>query len=215
MNTKKNRLFLTMLLIMSTFCIHNLRAQTVEINGFYGWQLAGKARLYNGDFMLQSAPNYGGKLSVGLSTTTHVEISYMRSDTEGYFLPYNVSVAPGETYQLSSNYINLGGLQEIDMGKIRPFGTFAMGLVIWDPKGISGTKVQFNIQLGGGLKIWLTENIGIRLQGSMMMPMVFNGVGFGCGIGGGGTSCGSSVYTRITPFQGEFSGGLILRISPN
>jgi len=49
----------------------------------------------------------------------------------------------------------------------------------------------------------------------MLMPMVFNGIGFGCGIGGGGSSCGTNVYTRITPFQGEFSGGLIIKISPN
>jgi hypothetical protein len=57
--------------------------------------------------------------------------------------------------------------------------------------------------------------IGLRLQGSMLMPMVFNGVGIGCGIGTGGAGCGGNVYTRITPFQGEFSGGLVIRISPN
>jgi hypothetical protein len=45
--------------------------------------------------------------------------------------------------------------------------------------------------------------------------MVFNGFGFGCGIGTGGSGCGTNVYTRITPFQGEFSGGLILRFSQN
>jgi hypothetical protein len=44
--------------------------------------------------------------------------------------------------------------------------------------------------------------------------MIFNGVGFGCGIGTGRSSCGSNVYTRITPFQGEFSGGLIIKLSP-
>jgi hypothetical protein len=49
----------------------------------------------------------------------------------------------------------------------------------------------------------------------MLMPMVWNGVGFGCGIGTGGSGCGGNVYTRVTPFQGEFSGGLIIRISPN
>ena len=34
-------------------------------------------------------------------------------------------------------------------------------------------------------------------------------------IGTGGAGCGGGVYTRLTPFQGEFSGGLIIRISPN
>jgi hypothetical protein len=83
------------------------------------------------------------------------------------------------------------------------------------PKEVSGTKWQFAFSLGAGFKIWLSDNIGLRAQGSMMMPMVYNGAGFGCGIGTGGSSCGSNVYTRITPFQGEFSGGIILRINPN
>ncbi|MBE9516939.1 MAG: hypothetical protein IMY68_00175 [Bacteroidetes bacterium] len=215
MNTKNNRLFLAIILFITGISTQDLYAQAIEINGFYGWQLNGKANLYDGEFIMQSAPNYGGKLAVGLSTTTFVEISYMRSDSEGYFRPYNISEGPGETIQYSSNYISVGGLQEVDMGKIKPYGTFGMGTVIWAPKDYSATKWQFQFTLGAGFKIWLSDKIGLRAQGSMMMPLVYNGAGFGCGIGTGGTSCGGAVYTRITPFQGEFSGGLIIRITPN
>jgi len=215
MNTKRSKLYIGMLLIMTTISMQDLYAQAIEINGFYGWQLAGTVKLYDGEFMLESAPNYGGKLSVGLSSTTHFEVSYMRSDTEGRFKPYNIGIEPGNVYQVSSNYIQLGGLQEVDLGKIRPFGTLALGTVIWAPKEVSGTKWQFAFSLGAGFKIWLSDNIGLRAQGSMMMPMVYNGAGFGCGIGTGGSSCGANVYTRITPFQGEFSGGIILRINPS
>jgi len=215
MNTKKNILFITMLLFFTGISIQNLHAQVIELNGFYGWQLNGKAKLYDGEFVMQNAPNYGGKLAVGLSTTTFVELSYNRSDSEGYFKPYNISTEPGETYQYSSNYITVGGLQEVDLGKIRPFGTFGMGTVIWAPKDYSGTKWQFQFTLGAGFKIWLNDFIGLRAQGTMMMPLVYNGAGFGCGIGTGGSGCGGAVYTRITPFQGEFSGGIILRIGNN
>jgi opacity protein-like surface antigen len=139
----------------------------------------------------------------------------MRSDTEGWFKPYNIGIEPGDVHQLSSNYIQLGGLQEVDLGKIRPFGTLALGTVVWAPKEVSGTKWQFTFSLGAGFKIWLSDNIGLRAQGSMMLPLVYNGTGFGCGIGTGGAGCGGAVYTRITPFQGEFSGGIILRIGKN
>lgn len=216
MNTKKSRLFIALLLIMTILSIKNTNAQTIELNGFYGWQLTTSVKFYDGEFMLQNAPNYGGKLAVGLSSTTFAEISYMRSDTEGWFKPYNISIEPGEDITVSSNYIQIGGLQEVDMGgRIRPFATLALGTVIWAPKEYSGTKWQFAATLGAGLKIWLSDNIGLRAQGSMMLPMVWNGAGFGCGIGTGGSSCGGSIYTRITPFQGEFSGGLIIRITPN
>jgi hypothetical protein len=215
MNSKNNSLFITMLLILTTLSFQDLNAQVIELNGFYGWQLNGKANLYDGEFIMQNAPNYGGKLAVGLSTTTFVELSYMRSDSEGYYKPYNISTEPRENIRYSSNYITVGGLQELDLGKIRPFGTFGMGTAIWAPKDYSGTKWQFHFTLGAGFKIWLTDHIGLRAQGSMMMPLVYNGAGFGCGIGTGGASCGGAVYTRITPFQGEFSGGIILRIGNN
>ena len=215
MNLRKNRIFFAILLVITMIGIQDLHAQSIELNGFYGWQLNGKAKLYDGEFIMQSAPNYGGKLAVGLSTTTFVEFSYMRSDSEGYFKPYNISKSPGETYQYSSNYITVAGLQEVDLGKIRPLGTIGMGTVIWAPKDYDGTKWQFQFSLGAGFKIWLNDRFGLRAQGSMMMPLVWNGAGFGCGIGTGGSSCGGAVYTRITPFQGEFSGGLIIRITPN
>lgn len=214
MNTRKQRLFIAMLLITLSLSIQELSAQSIELNGFAGWQLHGKAKLYDGDFRLNDAMNYGGKLSVALASTTHVELSYMRSDTEGRFYPF--IGLPGDLVSLSSNYIQIAGLQEADLGRIKPFGTIGVGLTVWSPKSSQyNSKTQFSATVGGGLKIWLTDFLGIRLQGTMLMPMVWNGVGFGCGIGTGGTSCGGNVYTRVTPFQGEFSGGLIIKISPN
>ena len=139
----------------------------------------------------------------------------MRTDTEGTFYPFIGS--PSEQIPFSSNFFQVGGLQEIHLGeRIAPYGTIALGVVWWDPKtNVIDGKAQFVLTIGAGLKIWLTDVIGIRLQGSMLMPMIFNGVGFGCGIGTGGSSCGANAYSRITPFQGEFSGGLSIKISRN
>lgn len=208
------RISLTLLLATIIVTTQDLSAQIIEINGFTGYALNGTAKLYDGDFKISDAQNYGGKLAFGVSSTTFLELSYMRSDTEGRFYPFLGS--PGDLVGLSSNYIQIGGLQEADFGRISPFGTVAVGLVVWSPKQSQySSKTQFAATVGGGLKIWLTEMIGIRLQGSMMMPMVWNGVGIGCGIGTGGVGCGGNVYTRVTPFQGEFSGGLTIRLSPN
>lgn len=208
------RISLTLLLTVIITFSQDLSAQIIEINGFTGYALNGTAKLYDGDFKINDAQNYGGKLAFGVSSTTFLELSYMRSDTEGRFFPFLGS--PGELVGLSSNYIQVGGLQEANFGRISPFGTVAVGLVVWSPKSSQySSKTQFAATVGGGLKIWITDMIGIRLQGSMLMPMVWNGVGIGCGIGTGGAGCGTNVYTRVTPFQGEFSGGLTIRLSPN
>jgi len=213
---KKNLtgLVLALMVAVTILMTQELSAQIIEINGFTGYALNGTAKLYDGDFRINDAQNYGGKLAFGLSSTTFLELSYMRSDTEGRF--YSFYDPPGDLVSFSSNYIQIGGLQEANFGRISPFGTVAVGLVVWSPKNSQGSsKTQFAATVGGGLKIWLTDVIGIRLQGSLLMPMVWNGVGFGCGIGTGGASCGGNVYTRVTPFQGEFSGGISIRLSPN
>jgi len=197
--------------------VHELSAQDIEINGFTGWLLGGRANLYDGEFRIDDAMNYGGKIAVGLSTSTFMEISYMRTDTRGIFYPYSIAESPSVPIDFSGNYIQIGSLQQANLSeRIAPFGTIAVGMTVWDPKSSQlSAKAQFSVTVGAGLKLWITDILGIRLQGSMLMPMVLNGVGFGCGIGTGGTNCGTNVYTRITPFQGEFSGGLIIRLSPN
>ena len=186
-----------------------ISAQTIELNAFTGWQLNGTAKLYDGDFRIEDAQNFGGKFAVGLSSLTSFELSYTRSDTKGRYYPY-YSGTVSDDVEFSLNYIQIGGVQAVDLGRIHPFGTISAGITVWSPKTSAyNSYTQFSITAGAGLKIWLSDMIGIRLQGTMMMPMVYNGVGFGCGSYG----CSGGVYTRITPFQGEFSGGVIIRIS--
>lgn len=217
MNHKLCKLFIVLFVTLMIYSSQDLSAQIIELNAFTGYQLNGKAKLYDGEFRINDSQNYGGKLAYGLSTSTFIELSYMRTDTEGQFFPYGIGT-PGDQIAFSSNWIQIGGLQSMELGRVDPYGTVSIGLTVWSPKssgsGLS-SYTQFSATVGAGLKIWLSDMIGIRLQGSMLMPMVYNGVGLGCGIGTGGAGCGGGVYTRITPFQGEFSGGLVIRISPN
>lgn len=207
--------FIASTLFLSIVSTNDASAQIIEITPFAGYQLAGTMKGYYGDVKLDNALSYGGRIGVGLSTTTFVEFTYLRSDTEGQYFEYGGTI--GDKTPLSSNYIQLGGLQEMDMGVFSPFITLAGGLAVWSPKnsGDFSTYTQFAFSFGGGTKIWITDNIGFRLQATMLMPLVYNGAGIGCGIGTGGASCGGGIYTRITPFQGEFSGGLIIKINPS
>ena len=132
MNQKITRIAMALTIALLIQFSQGLNAQVIEINGFTGYALNGTARLYDGDFKIYDAQNYGGKLAFGVSTTTFLELSYMRSDTEGRFFPF--LGAPGDLVKFSSNYIQVGGLQEANFGRISPFGTVAVGLVVWSPK---------------------------------------------------------------------------------
>lgn len=216
MRTKTQKHLMAFLIVMTIISVESVSAQIVEINGFAGYQLGGTAKGYYGEVKIDNAMSYGGRLAYGLSTTTFVEFTYLRSDTEGRYWDYRDQLF-GSKVPLSSNYIQLGALQEMDYGIFSPFLTLTGGLAVWSPKnaGDFSTYTQFAFTVGGGTKIWISDMIGIRLQANMLMPLVYNGAGFGCGIGTGGASCGGGLYTRITPFQGEFSGGLIIKISKN
>ncbi|TFH22045.1 MAG: hypothetical protein E4H10_14370, partial [Bacteroidia bacterium] len=183
MNHKISKLFIILIMALMIYSSQDLSAQIIELNAFTGWQLNGKAKLYEGEIRLNDAQNYGGKLAYGISTSTFVEVSYMRTDTEGQFFPYYAGT-PGDKVALSENIVQIGGLQQMDLGRISPFATLAAGLTVWSPKtsGYTG-YTQFSFSFGAGVKIWLTDFLGIRLQGTMLMPLVYQGAGLGCGIG--------------------------------
>lgn len=210
MKNSKKILYLSLSLLISAFLSSNIFAQTIELNPFVGYQFGGNMKYYEGEFKINDAMNYGGKLAVGLSPTTFAEVSYMRMDSEAQWRPY-YSGTRGDYFEVSSNYIHVAGLQQMNYGKVAPYATLGLGIAWFAPKTSEwGTSTQFSATFGAGLKIWFSEVIGIRLQGSMMMPMIFEGFGFYLGTGGSG----GQAYTRITPFQGEFSGGLVFKITP-
>lgn len=211
MNKRHIKFLITLFVASIIISTQNLSAQTIELNAFTGWQLNGKANLYDGEFRIDDAQNYGGKLAYGLSSLTSFELSYNRTDTKGRFYPYYTG-SVGDDVEFSLNYIQIGGVQAVDLGRIHPFGTYTVGMNVWSPKTSGYTSyTQFSMTVGGGLKIWLSDMLGIRLQGTMLMPMIWNGAGFGCGTYG----CTGGLSARITPFQGEFSGGVIIRIKTN
>ena len=97
-----------------------------------------------------------------------------------------------------------------------PYGLVNLGMlnVQSDAFGTysSNSENYFTAGLGGGLRYYLSDRIGIRLQARLLFPMQFGGVGFGCGIGTGGGGCGAGVSTYTNIIQGDFTEGIILKL---
>ncbi len=57
------------LLILGSFTIGSSMAQkAIELTGFYGYSFNSQINTYYGQFGIKDNPNYGGILSVGLSS---------------------------------------------------------------------------------------------------------------------------------------------------
>ena len=58
-----SKLLIALFLAVMIYSTQDLSAQVIELNAFTGWQLNGKAKLYDGEFRISDAQNYGGKLA--------------------------------------------------------------------------------------------------------------------------------------------------------
>jgi hypothetical protein len=185
----------------------------VELTPFGGYMLGGSIEFYEGKFKIEDNASFGGILGVRLRESQLVEISYTYMDTEGEWRPYggyNIDY-PDTTFDLTMNYIQIGSTNEIilDNDAIRPYGMYSLGASWLHPKG--GTAEDewfFAVNLGVGLKYYISERVGIRLQARMLVPFVWGDTGVYFGFGSGGVTVGT--WSAI--IQGDFTGGLIIAL---
>ena len=183
----------------------------IEINPMVGYQFGGRMNFYEGNFKIYDNLNYGGNLDFILGRRITFELGYTRMDSHGYWQPFPgfEKDYPYTELDIAVNYFQVGILKEAWMNKVKPFGLFTVGATWFEPKTPSLYDVwQFSIALGGCVKVFLNDFIGLRFQGRLLLPMYFTGVGFYFGSGGSGITVSSSTVF----VQGDFSGGLIFAL---
>jgi len=180
-----------------------------EISVFVGYQFWGSldavvgnvpGRLEFGDAM-----NYGVAFDVPVRPGVMAEFLYIRQPTELYFKPAGTGIRD-KLFDLQVAYYQLGGLYEAPKGRARPFGSLGLGVTHFNPKDARyGSEWRFSVNFGLGARVFITENIGLRGQFHLLVPMNFYGAGMWCG--GGGCSVGGTA-TAIA--QGSLTGGLVV-----
>lgn len=204
-----------LLIAVTIFCAQQLFAQ-VEITPYYGWQWTGSVQMYSypGYYPSQKAKvddkaNYGVRLGVRLPSYMIAEFEWNHTETN--FI-YRNSDGERTTIPFSANYYWVAGVREFGEGPAIPFGLLNLGAVNFKSQNSGNNTTMFAVGFGGGLKYFFSDNIGIRLQARLMAPMQFSGISIGCGIGTGGGGCGTGVSSYSSILQGDFTGGIILKL---
>ena len=197
-----------LLLVVGGIFLTDTLAQEIEIGGFYGYTFGSTIRTYYGDYKTSDGPNFGGQVGFGLAPNVFVELTYNRFETDiknYYWQNHN------EPIPLNTDYIQIGGLQQIPVGNgnILPYGAVSLGTSVFTVKESygqlnSGSKWMLSMTLAAGLKFHLGETLGLRLQARMGLPMYFNGIYLGTG--------GAGASLRVPMIQFDFSGGVFLRL---
>lgn len=208
----------TFLVAVICICSQNLFAQ-IEITPFGGWLWTGSIPAYRQDIKISDEGNYGFRIGATVRPQVVAEFEWNHTNNVASGREYILNGNLGDfvNVPITMNYYMLGAVYESTFdSQVVPFGMVNLGAVNIAADATQNyssiSELYFAAGFGGGLKYYFSDKIGIRLQARLLFPMQFGGVGFGCGIGTGGSGCGAGVSTYTSIIQGDFTGGIILKL---
>lgn len=208
--TRTRSLLISGVLFISCVLGHasTLQAQGIEVTPFGGYR-------FGNDFFelitgrpvdTDGSPAVGAIVDVPLGNGLQFEGLFTHQDAHVTMEPG--SFGPSRRAKVSVDHWQGGALQEYLGGRVRPFANGLLGLTRYAGDGDS--EIRFMLGAGGGVKLFATETIGLRLNGQVTATFVyFDATAFACGAGAG--VCFVGLNTDIV-WQVEFSAGLIVKV---
>lgn len=212
---KSKLLLLSMILLITGAAI----AQDIRLNAYGAYVFDDKVdsyfdpeSYYNGK--IKGGFQWGTGLELMVRPNQGIELLYLRQDTKAPLTYFNNGVK-SSNFDLGINYIMLGGNRYFRKpgGKAEGFTGVMLGADIMSlsnpVNGKSATKTKFAWGIKGGVNIWATEKVGIKLQAQLLSAVQSVGGGFYFGTGGVGT--GLSSYSSM--YQFSLGGGLVFNLA--
>jgi hypothetical protein len=212
---------ITLALAVIVFATATASAQ-VRLNAYGGYVFNENVDSYYDN----NSPAFSGKIRGGFQWGTGIEFNprqdygvelvYFRQDTKGDPWKYLSNTGPKNgTIDLGINYIMLGGLKYVrNNPKVEPYGGAMLGMAIINSQveNVVGAPknnlTKFAWGFRGGVNIWASEKVGIKLQ-AMLMSAV-QSMGGGLTIGTGGLGVGATSYSSM--YQFTLGGGLTFKL---
>ena len=186
-----------------------------EVTPYTSYFFSGNIAFSKADLNIDDGAGWGVSLNVKVQRDLQFELFWVGSNLSSQLLEYKGPGLPQnqiDAFDISTNYFMAGATQMLKGRSVKPFGTIALGAV-WMSPGASQRanikledEVRMAVGFGGGVKIYFSETIGLRLQGRLLFPLIFSGGGFYFGTGG----AGFGVTSGIPVMQGDLSAGLII-----
>ncbi len=196
------------LIFFTTFLfINDVSAQT-EIFGFGGYMMTSSVPVREGDLQVKDVPNYGLSVDIPMRRGIQLELLWISEQTEVKLKEYPLGNIKN-LFDMNVHYFQVGAVFDMGRGKARPFGAFTVGATLFDAKDATRSDEWLaSMTFGVGGKFDLSKSFGIRLQGRILVPLIFSGGGLWVGTGGVGVGVGS-----WTPFvQFDITAGVYITI---
>ena len=191
-----------------------LQAQTsypqVEITGFGGYTFKNSFDIVGGKATIGDGFTYGGSLAFGFRSDMDVEFYYSRQE----------STLSARSTLFTSDLVTEGNVSYWMLGGVKNFETMNPSLNFYGVARIGGvtfsskedsidSETKFAASFGGGMKYLISDQVGIKISGNVLFPIMDVGANLWFGTGGAGV--GVSSWSPIVQFN--FNGGVFIRIS--
>ena len=184
-----------------------VRAQSVEVAPFGGVRFGGGffETLTGQRVDTDSAPALGLTVDIPLSAGLQLEAAFSHQQAS-LFLPTQ-PFTPATRWHVTVDHYQVGGLQEyLGGGRARPFLTGVLGLTRY-ADDLDG-EVRFTAGAGGGVKLFPTPHLGVRLDGRVFATLLdAEGTGLACI----NQTCLVALHVNVA-WQAEFTAGLVVRL---
>lgn len=175
----------------------------VEIAPFAGYGFGGDFRVVNTgeDLNADEGSVYGLTVDWG-ATATQYEFFFSHQATE---LTGGGDLTPQEALtDLDITYAHIGGLLNFGEGRVKPFFGGGLGITHFSPRDYD-SETRFSMSLGGGAKLFVTKNIGLRFEGRGLATLVDSAAWIHSGGGGTQIAIVGDVF-----WQFQLNAGLII-----
>ena len=147
-------------------------AQRVEITPFAGFQFGGDLRIQSGDLDVSSGLNYGFTIDVSFMPGSKIEFLYNRQATD-LELEDGTTGAVSALFDMAVEFIHIGVMHEWDFEKVKPFAVLTGGITNMVPQGVSRESQRWaSAMFGGGVKTFVSEQVGLKAQGRLAFSVV-------------------------------------------
>lgn len=180
-------------------------AQGLEVAPFAGYRFGGDFfELVTGQALdLDGAPSLG--ITVNIPLHNGLQFEGLFTHQEAHVVVPAGPFGPSARSRITVEHWQGGGLQEYDFGRVRPFLTGTLGLTRFAAPGDS--EIRFAVSAGGGVKLFPSRHVGVRLDGRVFATFVDMETRFGvCGPRG----CVLSFYADVL-WQADFTAALVFR----
>ena len=179
-------------------------SRDVTVTPFYGYQFGGQANSHGGEFKIKDSENFGLTVDLPHSPGKTIQLLYIYQNTALQHTDRQTYTTE-QLFGLDVQYFHVGGTSAISKGDASAFVSGSIGATYFEPKKSNvSSETLFSVSLGMGVVKKIRQNIALRLQSRLLIPMQHVGGSLFCASGG----CSFGVNGGTSILQGDVTAGI-------